>query len=97
MPYTSQEVSELGETIYNQRIREKVENKYKGKFVVIDIETGDYEIDVDDLTATKRLLAKRPNAVAYGVRIGFSTAYRIGRIRQRLLGKSHPIARPLLS
>jgi hypothetical protein len=46
--------------------------------VVVDIETGDYEIDADDLAATKRALAKRPDAVLYGVRIGYPTAYRLG-------------------
>lgn len=83
MPYTShtaKQVSSLGEKIYSQRIRDKVAEKHRGKFVVIDVETGDYEIDADDLTATKRLLAKRPDAVTYGIRIGFPTAYRIGRI-----------------
>lgn len=48
------------------------------KFLVIDIKTGAYEIDADDLVATKRLLASCPNAVIYGLRIGFPTAYRIG-------------------
>jgi hypothetical protein len=46
--------------------------------LVIDIESGAYEIDADDLTATKRLLASCPDAVIYGLRIGFPTAYRIG-------------------
>ena len=30
------------------------------KFLVIDIKTGAYEIDADDLVATKRLLASCP-------------------------------------
>ena len=63
---------------YGQQIRDKVEPMHKGKFLVIDIETGEYEISADDLGATKRLLAKYPNAVVYGLRIGFPTAYRIG-------------------
>ena len=46
--------------------------------MVVDIETGDYEIDADDLAATKRALAKRPDAVLYGLRIGYPTAYRLG-------------------
>ena len=81
MPYTNytpQEVESQGEAIYGQQIRDKVEPKHKGKFLVIDIETGEYEINADDLVATKRLLAKHPNAVVYGLRIGFPTAYRIG-------------------
>jgi hypothetical protein len=77
-PYTAEEVATRGETIYEQQIRAKVEATHKGQFVVIDIETGDYEIDADDLAATKRALAKRPAAVLYGLRIGYPAAYRLG-------------------
>ncbi len=76
--YTPSEVELQGESIYKRQIRDKVELKHKGKFLVIDLETGEYEIDADDLVATKRLLVKYPNAVIYGLRIGFPTAYRIG-------------------
>jgi hypothetical protein len=77
-PYTAEEVAARGEAIYEQQIRAKVEAAHKGQFVVIDIETGDYEIDADDLAATKRALAKRPTAVLYGLRIGYPAAYRLG-------------------
>jgi hypothetical protein len=76
--YSPEEVESRGEEIYDQQIRQKVEVGNKGKFVVIDIETGEYEIDEDDLQATKRALVKRPEAVLYGVRIGYPTAYNLG-------------------
>ena len=76
--YTSQEVASRGETLYVQQIRDKVNPKHKGKFLVIDIETGEYEINDDDLVATKQLLTNHPNAVIYGLRIGYPAAYRIG-------------------
>ena len=76
--YTAEEVAARGEALYEQRIRLYVEATHQGNFVVIDIETGDYEIDADDLAATKRALAKRPDAVLYGLRIGYPTAYRLG-------------------
>lgn len=76
--YTPEDVESHGEEIYKQRIRQNVEAGNKGKFVVIDIETGEYEIDKDDLQATKRALAKRPDAILYGVRIGYPTAYTLG-------------------
>ncbi|MGH3085730.1 MAG: hypothetical protein ACRDSJ_00250 [Rubrobacteraceae bacterium] len=76
--YTPEEVAERGERIYAQRIRGRVEPDEKGKFAIIDIETGDYEIDKSDLAATKRALAKRPDAVLYGIRIGYPTAYTLG-------------------
>ena len=76
--YTSKEVASRGEAIYRREIRDKVEPMHQGKFLVIDIETGKYEMNTDDLAATKRLLAKQPNAVVYGLQIGFPTDYRIG-------------------
>ena len=65
MPYsddTSEAIAARGEEIYQQQIRDKVDPKHKGKFLVLDIETGNYEIDAEDLVATNRLLAKHPNA-----------------------------------
>lgn len=76
--YTAKEVASRGEAIYGEQIRDKVAPQHKGKFLVIDIETGEYEMHTEDLVATKRLLAKHPNAVIYGLRVGFPTAYRIG-------------------
>ena len=76
--YTPEEVAQRGEAIYEHQIRAHLEPEHTGKFVVIDVETGDYELDADDLVATKRALAKRPEAVLYGLRIGFPAAYRLG-------------------
>ena len=76
--YRPEEVETRGEEIYEQQIRQKVEAVNKGKFVVIDIETGEYEVDDDDLQATKRVLAKRSDAVIYGLRVGYPTAYTMG-------------------
>ena len=81
MPYASYlpgDVESRGEQIYQQRIRAEVEPGNHGKFVVLDIETGEFEVDEDDLQATKRMPAKRPEAVLYGLRIGYPTAYTLG-------------------
>ena len=50
--YTPAEVASIGDSIYRQRLQRKVEPEYKGNFLVIDIETGAYEIDADDVLAT---------------------------------------------
>jgi len=75
---TSDEIAERGEAIYAQRIRTRVEAGHQREFVVLDIESGDYEVDADDLAATERVLARRSNAVLYGLRIGSPAAYRLG-------------------
>ncbi len=46
--------------------------------MVIDIETGAYEIDRDDYTATERLLIRHPHAHMWLLRVGPRTAYRLG-------------------
>ncbi len=76
--YTSEFVAVRGKEVYQQQIQAKVESEHKGKFLSVDIETGDYEIDTDDLSPTMRLLAKRPDAVIFSLRIGFQSAHRIG-------------------
>ena len=76
--WTAEEIGARGEEIYQQQIRDKVNPKYKGMFLVLDIETGDYEIADEDLEATKRLLAKNPKAMTYGVRIGYPATHGIG-------------------
>ena len=70
-------LEERGRAIYEQRIRGKVEGSEHGKVVVIDVES-DYEIDPDDATATARLVARRPDALTYAVRVGHSAMYRMG-------------------
>ncbi|MDE2823048.1 MAG: hypothetical protein OXK79_06040 [Chloroflexota bacterium] len=73
--YGPGEVTALGEAIYEERIRTLVGPVAKGTFVVIDVESGDYEVDARDVTATRRLLKRRPDAVTYGVRVGHRAAY----------------------
>ena len=72
--YSPEEVIARGEAIYREQIRSLVETTEKGKFVLIDIETGDYEIDSRDVIATLKLRERRLDAV----RIGYRTAHRIG-------------------
>lgn len=76
--YTSQEIVQRGQALYDTRIRAEVEPQHNGKFLVLDIETGDYEIDQDSLTALDRAKAKRAEPTLYLVRVGFPTAFNLG-------------------
>jgi hypothetical protein len=73
-----EEIARCGEAIYERDIRPKVESDHFGEFVIVDILTGEYEVARDDLTASHRMLARNPEAVMYGIRIGSTAAYRIG-------------------
>ena len=76
--YTSEEIVQRGQALYDEQIRAQVEASHKGKYLVLDIETGDYEMDVSEVAALKRAKAKNPDAALYILRVGYSTAYRVG-------------------
>ncbi|MDE0468145.1 MAG: hypothetical protein OYL97_13920 [Candidatus Poribacteria bacterium] len=83
MPYSDYPhgtIAARGEEIYHHQLREKIEPKHRGKFLTIDIETGDYEIDTDEVVSSTHLLEKHPEAVIYCLRIGFPAAHRIRNI-----------------
>lgn len=79
--YSNDEIADRGKALYEQQVRAQVEPNHVGKFLVIDIETGDYEIDVKELAAFQRAKAKRPDAPLYLIRIGYPAAYHFGGTR----------------
>ena len=75
--FTNEEIVRRGEEFYATHLRDQFEDLYRDKIVIIDIETGEYEIDDDALTASKRALAKHPGAAIYGLRVGARFMYEI--------------------
>ena len=76
--YTSNEIVERGQALYEHEIRDSLAASDRGKFLVLDIESGEYELDADGLAAVQRARAKRPNGAFYVLRVGQSSAYRLG-------------------
>jgi hypothetical protein len=76
--HTPEEVARIAEEIYARQIRPKLGPQDKGKFLVLDIRTGEYEIDPDDLTASERLRERVPSGEYFGLRIGYTTSYTLG-------------------
>jgi hypothetical protein len=75
--YTKEEVARLGEEIYERDTRSKVEAEHRGKFLVIDVDSGDYAIDRRAVDATDRIAARYPDGERYLLRIGSPAAYHI--------------------
>ncbi len=83
--YSKEEFARRGDAIYDRDIRPNTEQGNQGKFVAIDIETGTYEIDTDEIMASDRLLARHPDAQIWLVRVGSRYTRRFGprRIERR--------------
>ena len=76
--YPKEEFARRGKEIYEREIRPQVEADNKGKYVAIDIETGDWEIDVSEIAAREGLHRRLPDAQTWMVRIGYPYIRRFG-------------------
>ena len=80
--YSKEEFARRGDAIY-KRILPKLAPKDVGKFLAIDIETGDYEVAADEMKAGDKLLARIPEAQIWMVRIGYASPHSFGGRQER--------------
>ena len=67
-----EEIVRLGDEIYERDIRRLVEPDHDGEIYAIDVDSGDWVVDEDELVVEDRLKAKRPGAVnVYCGRVGY--------------------------
>lgn len=69
--------------IFEERVRPNVDVDTEAhKFVAIDVETGEYEIDESEVTATDRLIDREPEAEGriWLRRVGYEHAHRLGAL-----------------
>jgi hypothetical protein len=76
-----EELSRLGAEVFDRQVRALLRPEDDGKFVAIDVASGDHEIDADDYAAVTRLRARRPSAEVWLGRVGQPAAYRMRRGR----------------
>jgi hypothetical protein len=76
--YPKEEFARRGDAIYQKDILPKLTPKHVGKFLAIDIETGEYEISADEMKAGDKLLARVPEAQIWMVRIGYAAPLSFG-------------------
>jgi hypothetical protein len=75
------DIGRQGNEIYDRLLRRQLEPVENGKFVAIDIDSSEWEVDADDYAATQRLVERIPGALIWLARIGSSATYRIGGAR----------------
>lgn len=75
-----EEAGQIAERLYKESIRQQVEKEENiGKMVLIDVESGDYEVDENGLEACKRLNERHQNITRlHGIRIGYNVAVSFG-------------------
>lgn len=76
--YSKEEHARRGTEVYEQQVRAQVESGNQGRIVAVDVDSGDFELAEDSLAAASQLLARRPDAQVWCVRIGSPAVHRFG-------------------
>ena len=77
--FSDEEIDRRANELYKGGIRAQVETPENiGKVLVLDIETGEYEIDANGLAASHRALARHPGAALFGFRVGHNVVEHFG-------------------
>ena len=87
---SNSEISRQGHLLYEQKLRQKVETEANiGGIIVMDVNTGHYEIDSDGIQANRRLRERCPDTDPYclfAIRIGYDAVFAIGSTLTRTTG-----------
>src|SRR5258708_35823586 len=73
---TLDELARLGQEIYDRQVRPALKPEDNGKFVAVDVDTGEYEVDEDDYSAVMRLRSRIPAADIWLMCAGYPTAHK---------------------
>ncbi len=76
--YTAQEVARRGKVLYERRICPEAEHEHEGRFLVVDVESGEYALADDELAAFDLAREKTLEGVLYLIRIGRPAAHHLG-------------------
>lgn len=79
-----EEIGRRARQLYEQTIRSQVETPENiGKMVIIDVEKGEFGVDATGIETSRILRARHPDALLYGIRIGYDVADAIGGVMER--------------
>lgn len=71
-------LARIGSDIYERQIGPFLGPSDDGRFVAIDVGSGEHEIDEDDYTAVMRLHSRLPGSEVRSMMVGQAAANRVG-------------------
>lgn len=80
----SKAVSKRGDRIY-QQIKDKLEKDYKGKFIIIEPDSGEYFVGDDELELVKIASKKFPDKIFNMKKVGYRAAGFLRKKRRVLI------------
>src|SRR5688572_3493194 len=68
-------LAEAGQRLYEEKLRPKLEPRFTGKIVAIDVESGDYFLGDTLHEANQKARQKYPRRVFYAVKVGYPAVF----------------------
>jgi hypothetical protein len=69
------EIVVAGEAIYRDRYRKQLEQTNRGRFIAINVGSGDAEVSDSDVDAVRAAIKKDPSNCFHLIRVGYPAAY----------------------
>ena len=76
--YTLEETVARGKALYEAGIRQQVESGNIGKYLAINVETGEWEMGEDHAETVLRARSEFPKEDLFGMRIGYAAPESFG-------------------
>lgn len=76
--YSKDEISRRGDALVESKVRPHLTAADADKFVAIDIETGEYELDANEMRAADRLRRRVPDPQIWLVHVTSGYLHRFG-------------------
>ena len=76
--YSKEEFARRGDALLDSKVRPNLTAADKDKFVAIDIETGEYDLDKNEMRAVDRLRKRVPDAQIWLAHVGLGYLHRFG-------------------
>jgi hypothetical protein len=76
--YSKEEFTRRGDALVESKVRPHLTPSDEDKFVAIDIETGEYELDKNEMKAAERLRKRIPDSQIWLVHVTSGYLHRFG-------------------
>ncbi len=76
--YSKEEFARRGDALVESKVRPNLKAADENKFVAIDIETGEYELDANEMTAVSRLRRRVRDPQIWLVNVSSGYLHRFG-------------------
>ena len=81
--YSEEEFARRGDALVESNVRPNLTESDADKLVAIDIETGEYELDKNEMKAANRLRKRVPDAQIWSVHVTLGYLHHFGGPREK--------------